>query len=99
MAKLPNGFTSRDHFYRVMNSLPPPLNVLRGHSFKRGSAKVLFVAASEKKLDPGVLPAVLKHKHQGPIKTQVLPSITIRYGSEAVATAILGGTGQATALL
>jgi hypothetical protein len=73
----------------------PETEKLSGHSFKRGAMGVLVEAASQGKLEPRIIPTLLKH--QDPLWD--FPMTTLRYAPNKVDLARMLGTQNATTLL
>ena len=86
---------STPSFLKALHALRGEYTALSAHSFKRGAADELMRLAAIGKVPVEVIPRLLKHKEPVP----VLPDVTVRYGSDRVAIARVGRTGELTAQL
>jgi hypothetical protein len=81
-------------FVRLIQQCPQCKD-LTAHSFKRGAADLLWRAAAEDRLEPRLIPLLLKHKWA----MHDFPSSSVGYNPNHVQTALAMGTQQATRLL
>ena len=87
---------STEKFRRLLRLHPTANDLnLSAHSFKRGAADVLFLAAAEGRLEPRLAVLLLKHKD----KLHEFPSATLRYVNSKRNLALTLGSQHATRLL
>ena len=88
---------STQQFDAWTRTLPPPLNQVTGHSFKKGAAShiVQMVTEQDLPLDPRRLSLLLKHK----LTADLIGASTLRYPQMGVALARWLGTAEVTRLL
>lgn len=76
---LPKALLNWPSARRIAKFIPKPYSM---HSIKHGAAKVLMAAAAQRRLDPQLIPLLLKHKSPQP-----LAEMTLRYAASSRADA------------